>query len=171
MNIDSVTTEELQHELKRREGLARSLLAKREKLVQELHAIDHQLDSQGVNPAPTSAVLSALRRVQAAGRQRQRYEAQVQVTDPADSWEDRQSAGKAEHLPAVVTNLNTLGLGDALAHVLEPNVVVSPAEACERVRAEGYESSSKNLQIMVSNTLSKDFRFKRVGHGRYERIP
>jgi hypothetical protein len=65
---------------------------------------------------------------------------------------------------------NDVSLGDALAQAMEVRAVVSPAEASQLVKANGYKTTSKNFNMMVSNTLAKDRRFKRVSRGQYERI-
>lgn len=65
---------------------------------------------------------------------------------------------------------NRISLGDALAQAMEVRAVVTPAEAAELVRANGYQSTSKNFNMIVSNALAKDPRFRRVSRGQYERI-
>ena len=65
---------------------------------------------------------------------------------------------------------NALSLGDALAQAMEVRAVVSPAEASQLVQANGYRTTSRNFNMMVSNTLAKDSRFKRISRGQYERI-
>ena len=61
-------------------------------------------------------------------------------------------------------------LGDALAHSMDIRAQVSPAEASQLVVANGYKTTSKHFNMMVSNTLAKDPRFKRVSRGQYERV-
>ncbi len=65
---------------------------------------------------------------------------------------------------------NALSLADALADAVAVGVVVSPAEAAEAVRKRGYRTTAKRFVASVTNTLSKDERFGRVGRGRYERL-
>jgi hypothetical protein len=65
---------------------------------------------------------------------------------------------------------NTVSLADALAMAVEPRAVVSPAEATDLVKANGYVSTAKNMGMIVANALAKDARFKRVGRGQYERV-
>ena len=43
-------------------------------------------------------------------------------------------------------------------------------EIAKKVLASGFQSRSKTFTAMVTNTLSNDARFKRVGRGRYERV-
>jgi hypothetical protein len=65
---------------------------------------------------------------------------------------------------------NEMTLPDALAAAMEVRAVVSPKEAAQFVRANGYKTTSKTFGIQVAGTLSKDDRFKRVGRGQYERV-
>ena len=65
---------------------------------------------------------------------------------------------------------NKVSLTDALAQAMEVRAVVSPAEAAELVKENGYKSTSKHFGMMVSNALTKDKRFKRVSRGQYERV-
>ena len=65
---------------------------------------------------------------------------------------------------------NDISLGDALAGAMEVRAVVSPAEAAELVRSNGYKTNARNFAMMVSNTLAKDKRFKRISRGQYERV-
>ncbi|MHC4845546.1 MAG: hypothetical protein ACYTCU_05225, partial [Planctomycetota bacterium] len=60
---------------------------------------------------------------------------------------------------------NKVSLADALAQAMEVRAVVSPSEAADLVRENGYKSTSKHFGMMVSNALSKDKRFKRVSRG------
>lgn len=65
---------------------------------------------------------------------------------------------------------NDMSLPDAIAQAMEVRAVVSPKEAADLVRANGFTTTSKNFNMMVSNALAKDKRFKRLGRGQYERI-
>jgi len=65
---------------------------------------------------------------------------------------------------------NQIALGDALALAMEVRAVVTPAEAADLVKANGYQSTSKNFNMIVSNALAKDPRFRRIARGQYERI-
>jgi len=65
---------------------------------------------------------------------------------------------------------NKVSLADALAQAMEVRAVVSPAEASDLVKENGYKSTSQHFGMMVSNALSKDKRFKRVSRGQYERV-
>lgn len=65
---------------------------------------------------------------------------------------------------------NDISLADALAQAMEVRAVVSPAEAADYVKKNGYKTTSSNFNMMVSNALAKDPRFKRLSRGQYERI-
>ena len=82
--------------------------------------------------------------------------------------EIRALGGEVEALPS--RGSNALSLADALAGAIEAGVVVSPNEAADAVREAGYRTTAKRFVATVTNTLSKDERFARVGRGRYERL-
>jgi hypothetical protein len=65
---------------------------------------------------------------------------------------------------------NSLSLTDALALAVEAGAIVSPTEAAKLVRANGFVTTSKSFVAAVSNALSRDGRFRRVGRGQYERV-
>jgi hypothetical protein len=65
---------------------------------------------------------------------------------------------------------NTQSLAEAIAQAVEARTIVTPAEAADRVRHNGYVTSSKTFNQSVSLTLSKHIGFRRVGRGRYERL-
>ena len=65
---------------------------------------------------------------------------------------------------------NKVSLPDAIAAAMEIGAVVSPKEAADLVQANGYKTTSANFNMMVSNALAKDKRFKRLGRGQYERV-
>lgn len=65
---------------------------------------------------------------------------------------------------------NAMSLPDAIVAAMEVGAVVSPKEAAELVLTNGFQTTSKNFNMMVSNALAKDKRFKRQGRGQYERI-
>jgi hypothetical protein len=65
---------------------------------------------------------------------------------------------------------NDMSLPDALVQACEVGAVVSPAEASDLVLANGFKTTSARFNMMVSNALAKDKRFKRIGRGQYERV-
>ncbi len=143
MKLNTVSTNELQAELARREKAGRELIGRREKLVRELAAIDAELAAVGAAPA--------VRRTRSA--------ATGAASDPAAP-----GAGTRQRAR------NDISLADALVQAMEVRAVVTPAEAAELVRRNGYTSTAKNFGMMVSNALARDPRFKRLARGKYERI-
>lgn len=65
---------------------------------------------------------------------------------------------------------NDVSLPDALAAAVEVRAIVSPAEAAELVRKNGYVTTSVKFAQIVAGTLAKDRRFKRLERGQYERV-
>ncbi len=65
---------------------------------------------------------------------------------------------------------NDISLPDAVAAAMEVGAVVSPKEAAALVLSNGYKTTSKTFGVQVSQALTKDKRFKRVGRGQYERV-
>ncbi len=65
---------------------------------------------------------------------------------------------------------NDMPLADAIAAAMEVRAEVTPKEAAELVMSNGYQTTSKNFGMMVSNALAKDKRFKRVSRGLYQRV-
>jgi hypothetical protein len=129
MNLQSISTEELNRELERREVNAIKLTKKRDMLLRELDSIEQQLAGSGVGGGVNTR---------------------------------RSSMGRRPK--------NVMTLGDALAQSMDVRAHVSPAEASQLVIANGYKTTSKHFNMMVSNTLAKDPRFKRVSRGQYERV-
>ena len=78
--------------------------------------------------------------------------------------------GVAEPRPRRQRAKNSVSLANALAMAVEPRATVTPAEAAQLVRSNGYQSTAQNFGMVVANALSKDKRFRRVGRGRYERV-
>jgi predicted amino acid racemase len=69
--------------------------------------------------------------------------------------------------PAVVKAERAGSLSSALAEAIGAKGKLPIAEAADAVLAAGYKSKSKDFKNIVSMTLSKDKRFKRVGRGVY----
>lgn len=65
---------------------------------------------------------------------------------------------------------NEINLPDAIAQAMEVGAQVTPNEAADLVLANGFQTTSARFNMMVSNALSKDKRFKRLSRGLYERI-
>ena len=128
MDLKSVSTDDLNREIKRRTSEAAKLYQKRDQMLEELAALDEGLNQSGGDTA-----------------------------NPR-----RSSFGRRLK--------NAMTLGDALAESMEIRAQVSPAEAADLVIANGYQTVSRHFNMMVSNTLAKDSRFRRVFRGQYERV-
>lgn len=147
--VKTATTAQLFAEIQRRERSAGKIQARRDKLAKELAKLDAELSALG-------AVASA----------------------PALSTGPRRGAPKATtakgkrggRKPGKRTRAkNEMNLPDALAASMEIGAVVSPQEAATLVSANGYKSTAANFNMLVSNALTKDKRFKRISRGQYER--
>lgn len=145
MALKSLSTADLQRELERRQRGADRLLQRRAKLLEELAAIDAELGELGMAPAGGMP-----------GRARGKAKAGA-ATSAAPRTGKRTRAR------------NDVSLPDALVQACEIGAVVSPAEASELVLANGFKTTSQRFNMMVSNALAKDKRFRRIGRGQYER--
>jgi hypothetical protein len=65
---------------------------------------------------------------------------------------------------------NAVSLPDAITMAMEIGAVVSPNEASDLLISNGFKTTSQRFNMMVSNALAKDKRFKRISRGQYERI-
>jgi len=61
-------------------------------------------------------------------------------------------------------------LADAIAAAVEVRAQITPAEAAELVRSNGYVTNASKFTMTVANALAKDKRFRRLARGVYERI-
>jgi hypothetical protein len=136
MALRTLSTADLQNELVRRERSAHKLIARRDKLVQELAEVEKELEFCGGSRQSSGPRRSGLVPGMITGRRRAK---------------------------------NSMSLPDAICSAMELRAVVSPKEAAELVQANGFKTTSKNFNMMVSNALAKDSRFNRVGRGQYER--
>jgi hypothetical protein len=119
--------------------------ARRERLVQELAALDAEI----------ATLEGAIGRV-------------VGVSDgPAGSsaGAERKSARLVGPRPR-----NSLNLPDAIAAAVEAGQQVSPSEAADLVLKGGYVTTSKSFRQQVAVALGKHPGFKRVERGKYERL-
>ena len=82
----------------------------------------------------------------------------------------RPAAQRAPAMPRRPRAWNSVTLADAIAMAVEPGATVSPAEAVQLVLSNGFVTNSKSFNVQVTNALSKDRRFGRIGRGQYERI-
>jgi hypothetical protein len=148
-SISQLTTDEIVAELDRRERRTRQLLTRQEALRTELVALDQQIADIGDSlPALEAAARSA-----PAGRGRR---------GAAEEAPRRRRTGPRAR--------NALSLADAIAAAVEVRAQVTPAEAAELVRSNGYVTNASKFTMTVANALAKDKRFRRLSRGVYERI-
>lgn len=124
-------------------------LARREKSVSKLHARRDGLITQLKEVESEITALSGAAAIRGAGG--------------GGGGGGRKSGGRGRAR-------NEVSLPEAIAQAMEVGAQVSPKEAAELVLANGYKTTSANFNMMVSNALAKDKRFKRLGRGLYERI-
>jgi hypothetical protein len=79
----------------------------------------------------------------------------------------RKKAGGRKAARRAVRPARAGSLSSALAAALKAKRKLTIAEAADAVLAAGYKSKSKDFRNLVSMTLSKDKRFKRVRRGVY----
>ncbi|HTE06512.1 MAG TPA: hypothetical protein VK824_09970 [Planctomycetota bacterium] len=187
--LSGIPSTKILAELQRRRERSAALLAERDRVVElmdaieaELQAIGHDVDSlaageggpaRGTRPAKTgparagrTAGPSGAKRTAAPQRER-RGAGRGRSGGRAGS---AAGSGRAPGVSRAPRGTSALSLKDAIAQAIEPRALVTPAEAAELVRKNGYASSAKNFGMLVANTLAKDARFRRVGRGSYERI-
>jgi hypothetical protein len=152
VSLSQLTTDEIVAELDRRERRMRHLRARQEALVAELAAIDAQLAEVGARLAAASAEA-----------ERETDSEDVVDGDGADppARRRRQNAPRAR---------NEVSLADAIAQAVEIRARITPGEAAELVRSNGYVTNAQNFPMSVATALSKDPRFRRIERGVYERI-
>jgi hypothetical protein len=144
IDLTTISLDELRQELDRRQKGLATLLAKRAAIAQELVALDLQIRALQAADRPASRARTGLAGVARPG---------------------------AAATIALPRQKNSISLPDAVALEAEPGQVVTPPEIARRVLASGYHTRSKTFTAVVTNVLSNDQRFKRVGRGRYERLP
>ncbi len=147
MAIRRLTTAALHAELARREKEAKKLRTQREKLASQLETLD--------------AKLSTLEEGGARGPGR----------PPGKGRGKSKSTGAKQRTGGTRKRArNDVSLPEAIAQAMEKGAVVSPKEAAAIVKKNGFKTTSKNFNMMVSNALAKDTRFKRLGRGQYKRV-
>jgi hypothetical protein len=127
-------------ELQRRRERTAALLAERERIAEQVADIEARLAALGERLPRGAAGAGAAGTVRAGGGAR---------------------PGRGR---------NAVGLADAIAQAVEAQAIVTPAEVAERVRRNGYVTTSKTFAQAVSLALSRHAGFRRVGRGRYERL-
>lgn len=145
VSLEKLTTDEIMAELDRRERRSRHLRARQASLQAELAEIDAQLAEVG-------------RRLAA------------QAAEPApDAEAPAQDAPRTSRRNGPRAR-NEISLADAIAQAVEIRARITPGEAAELVRSNGYVTNAQNFAMTVATALSKDARFRRIERGVYERI-
>lgn len=80
----------------------------------------------------------------------------------------------AESAPAPVATpyrkpIADLTLAEAMARLFEIGDEFSPSDAAERLLDAGFPTRAANFRQIVSQTLTRERRFRRVAHGVYQR--
>lgn len=155
MALRSMSTAELRKELERREKRGGSLLKERDKVAARLAELDSELADLGL----------------ASGNGRRRGRKPGPKPGPKAGGARRgRKPGPKPGRGGRRRARNEMPLPDAIAAAMDKGAVVSPTEAAELVLANGFKTTSKNFNMMVSNALAKDSRFKRLSRGQYERV-
>ena len=152
-SISQLTTDEIVAELDRRERRTRQLLSRQEALRTELAGLEQQLADIGDSLPELEAAARAL----PAGRAPR---GGAEAAEPAAPRTRRRSGPRAK---------NALSLADAIAAAVEVRAQITPAEAAELVRSNGYVTNASKFTMTVANALAKDKRFRRLARGVYER--
>jgi len=153
-SISQLTTDEIVAELDRRERRTRQLLGRQETLRAELASLEQQLADIGDSLPELEAAARALPASRAA-------RAGGDSAETAAPRARRRSGPRAK---------NALSLADAIAAAVEVRAQITPAEAAELVRSNGYVTNASKFTMTVANALAKDKRFRRLARGVYERI-
>jgi hypothetical protein len=153
-SISQLTTDEILAELDRRERRTRQLLSRQEVLRAELSGLEQQLADIGDSLPELEAAARALPASRAS-------RAGAEAAEPAAPRTRRRSGPRAR---------NALSLADAIAAAVEVRAQITPAEAAELVRSNGYVTNASKFTMTVANALAKDNRFRRLARGVYERI-
>jgi hypothetical protein len=80
------------------------------------------------------------------------------------------SKGKGRSAAPSKRPKNELTLADALTACADVGAVVSPQEAADLVKKNGYKSKSATFGGQVANALAKHPKFKKQGRAQYKRM-
>lgn len=137
--LSTMTLDDLQREIERRQRAGSDLLMKRERLARELAEVEAQLAMIGLAHA------APMRK--RAGR------------PPKGAAPRRGGGGRRPR--------NEMNLVEALHQALQGKTL-SVSEAADAVQAAGYKTSSPNFRTIVNQALiTKKDRFRKVERGRY----
>jgi len=165
-DVGQLSFSDLQKEMDRRQKVSDKLQERRAALVEQLAAVEAELSEVGGGNGSASTSNGSSRR----GRRVSTSKSTSTTRTPKTS---RPSAPKVSGSATRGRRGGGTGgetLVDALVRNLKVGEVSTPQEMSAMVVANGYETSSKNFGIQVANALRTDERFKRIGHGKYERV-
>jgi hypothetical protein len=143
-SLGQLSTDEIIAELDRRERRMHHLQARQAALQAELTEIDAQLAEAG-----------------------RRLAAGLQAVEPAQAAAEPATRARRASGPRA---RNEVSLADAIAQAVEIRARITPAEAAELVRSNGYVTNARKFAMTVATALSKDSRFRRIERGVYERV-
>jgi hypothetical protein len=150
MALKSASTAALRRELDRRQRVASRIAAQRDRLTRKLSSLEAELADLGGVPQARRGRKPGTKPGRRPGRK-----------------PGRKPTGRSG---TRTRPKNELTLTDSIAAAMDKGAVVSPAEAAALVKSNGYKTTSKTFNISVSQALTKDKRFKRVGRGQYEKV-
>lgn len=158
-NLQSVSLDALEAELRRREEEVAALHDQRNRLVAELEELDRQILSQG----GARAMPKRRGRPPKNGR-RGRPVGSGRRGRPPKSAAGSSTAGGRRKRPR-----NKKPLVEVLSEVLN-GTVMSVTEAADAAKSAGYKSTSKTFRTIVNQALlTNTDKFKKVGRGQYTR--
>jgi len=147
--LKEMSIKELKTELKKRQSALPKLRKQRAKLIIGIRKIDAQIAAiEGTAPAKGPKKRAAKKTAKKAAKKAPAKRAKKKVA------RKRRTAGQ----PSLI---------DMLVSVLKANKSLSVADATKAVLAAGYKSKSKIFRTIVSQTLSRDKKFKNVKRGVY----
>ncbi len=147
--LDALTARELRKELQKRQGRAQDLEKRRDQLVSDIEGIDQELEELGVTSTGASRGRTTTSRRRGPGRPKKKR-------GPGRPRGSRtRGAG------------NRTRLSDTIASILSDGRPRRVTEIVQEVLQQGYTSRSKNFSNIVSQALSNDGRFEKLGRGQY----
>ncbi len=169
--LAGISSTKILAELQRRRERSAQLLAERDRILELMDAIEERLTMIGHDgakfatterprPAPTG------RRGQPGKAGKPGQLGKPGKADKSGKPGRRGQPGQRKTSKA----RNTVSLREAIALAVEPRALVTPAEAAELLKRNGYRSTAANFATLVGNALARDERFRRLGRGSYERI-
>lgn len=159
--LTSLSTQELQVELDRRQEAAGALEAARDDLLVQISDLDVEITKLDGRSPP--------RRRKRVTRKKRRAKKTTRRRAPAKKRTTKKRAKKVSKRKTIrrTRRGGKMTLADALHKVLKRKTL-SVIEATAAVKKSGYRSKSANLRVMVNQQLlAKRKRFKKVARGQY----